>query len=458
MAGQLQSEVEHLKQQFLSERDAYTRHAEQEKAQLGSVVEELRSSISHHESVIAALRTQCGQSQRETEALSLQVDQLVAEMEGKNRQLEILQEEQISRQSDGREEGVVRESLQESNATILQLQESLRRTKAEMEESVRRVNAEKEECLRRVNEEKEESIRRVISEREEVLGQLTSSLETARIEKRELEASMEKEDRDIHGKVKQLETRLKGENEALVRAEFELKTVREELKASQEKGSQLDALLRERESSIAILQTEMRETREKMSQVVADHAAVEARLQEKEMVIEHSERNLREVGRLLTSRDEEITALQRERGEGSGVADGGEDGGTSGAMEAVSRERNELLGQVKTAQSEVQSLQSHLTQSRKALEDLNSKLQAVNARNVELERDIQVAQREAGAVRSERERLVVRMGEVEEEVMRTREELATKQTECGKLVKQLEHLRAHLVQVCHTTHKLSFSF
>ena len=436
VVGQLHGEVEHLKRQFLQERDSYTRHVEQEKAQLTSVVTELQDSISQHEEVIASLGTQCRQSQRDAETLSLQVDQLVAEAEGKDHQLQ--QREHSNEKSVGEDDRLVRERLQESNSAILDLQENLRKAKAEMEESLRRVNAENEECLRRVNEEKEESIRRVISEKEELVRALNSSLATIKLEKHELETGMEKLKVKESSLREQVEVRLRVGNETLAREESETNKVREELRASEERRSQIENLLLEKESVVTRLESETKVTREGISQLTADHAAIEARLAEKEMLIEHSEKNLGEVGRLLASRDEEIATLQRAGGEDSSSTDDGRDHG------AMTRERDELLVQVRTTQSEVQGLQSSLTESRATLDSLNCKLREASTRNLELEQAMEAAQRET---EGERERLEKRTREVEEGGGRAREELAAKQTECGKLVRQLDHLKAHLVQV-----------
>ena len=422
----LESEVERLKQQCLEERATNTRHTEQEKAQLSTLVRELQTDISEHEQCIESLQTQTEQSEREVESLSLQARQLVAEVEEKNLLLEKVKGEMATRNSDNSDD-LVREELQKSNAVISNLQESLER-----------VNVEMEERLRRVNAEKDARIQRVISENKEVVSQLESSLETAELENQELKTGLEKSMREetvLREQVEQLEARIAIDSETLRRVHQELNSVREELTESERQRGQEDNLLVERDTKIGELEAELVDMRERVSQMSSELAAVEGRLGEREAMVAQGERGLREVGILLASREEEIAALQR-------------DGGSAGegsVVEVIARERYKLLAELQSKQSEIEKLESELSVSRETLESLNCRIQEVTVCKSDLERSLEAARREASG---ERDVMLVRVGEVEGELERVRGELAAKQTECGRLSKQLEHLKAHLVQVC----------
>ena len=427
----LESEVERLKQQCLEERATNTRHAEQEKAQLSTLVRELQTDISEHEQCIESLQTQTERSEREVESLSLQARQLVAEVEEKNLLLEKVKGEMATRNSDNSDD-LVREELQKSNAVISNLQESLER-----------VNVEMEERLRRVNAEKDARIQRVISENKEVVSQLESSLETAELENQELKTGLEKSMREesvLREQVEQLEARITIDSETLRRVQQEQNSVREELTESERQRGQEDSLLVERDAKIGELEAELGDMRERVSQMSSELAAVEGRLGEREAMVAQGERGLREVGILLASREEEIAALQREVGE--------RDGGSAGegsVVEVIARERDKLLAELQSKQSEIEKLESELSVSRETLESLNCRIQEVTVCKSDLERLLEAARREASG---ERDVVLVRVEEVEGELERVRGELAAKQTECGRLSKQLEHLKAHLVQVC----------
>ena len=313
-----------------------------------------------------------------------------------------------------------------------------------------------------------EDLRRSNSEKDAVIGQLNSSLSSIR---RELEENIEKREAEVgvlRGKLVEMEERERGAIEALAHTELEVESVREELRVNDGHEMELRSLLQDRESRIAQLETETEKMKNEFSQVAAELSMTTNILKEKELVAEHSERNLREVGKLLSLREEEVAGLRRDLEERNRsharetepweVAQHTTAEENRGALDLVIKERDDLLASVRDTQSEVDSMRAQLLEAREALESASCELQKATSWNAELELAIERATSEADVMRSEREGLTGRVRVLEETARASGEELAGKQAECNKLAKQLEHLKSHLVQVECSLPPYSFSF
>ena len=412
---QLKVEVEYLKGKSEQERQSYTEHVTQEKEQLTTVITELQNSISQQQEYISNLTTKYEQSQREAETLAAQVNQLVTEDHqlGKLQGLSLVKED----------ENIPSEA---SFEMIAKLQGDLKR---------------------------------IESDKNEIVSQLTLSLSSVNVAKCELEKSVEKlstENTALCERLKELEVSERRVKEELEQRQDEIVASKDELCANEDIRRKLGELLEARETRLTQLETENSEVKAQLSQLMIEKMAIETNLREKEMLMEHSERNLHEVGQLLASRDREISVLQREareRIETTSTRIETDVNTQHSPEERVARDKPE--NDMVYKESEIDRLGTELASEQEMTASLNNKLREVTTRTNELTHLLEVARREVEDVKRERDGLVVRVQEVEENCRMAREEVAAKQTECSKLTRQLEHLKSHLVQVLYMcTHTL----
>lgn len=299
-----------------------------------------------------------------------------------------------------------------------------------------------------------EDLQQSNSEKEATINQLNILLDSM---KTELEGNVKKSETEtaiLCERLKEVEERERKVTEVLSRVQLEADSLRERLQTSEEQNTKLQHVLLERESRVTQLETESRETRLQLSQVAAELNMAEKNVREKETMIEHCKRNLQEVGKLLSAREEEVASLQREceeRNTSESRAEPSESvhraNESTAALELVTKERDELLVSVRAKQREVEDVGIRLSEAQATLSTTNKKFQQVTSENAELAQTVERSKREMDSVKSERDALTKRISTLEETVQAAREDLNIKQTECSKLSKQLEHLKAHLVQV-----------
>lgn len=304
-------------------------------------------------------------------------------------------------------------------------------------------------------------------EKEATISQLNILLNSV---KTELEGNVKKNETEttiLLERLQEVEEKERKATEVLSHVQLEAESTKEKLETSEEQKMKLQHLLQERESKVTQLEAESRETKEQLSQVAAELNKAENNVREKEAMIEHCERNLREVGQLLSAREEEVAVLQRECEERSTSQSravenepGDQVNGSStaplevvtrerstAALEVVTRERDELLDRVRTKEREVEDVGRRLSEANTTLSATNQKFQQMASENAELAQTVERNKREMDSVKSERDALMKRVTALDETAQASREELNIKHTECSKLSKQLEHLKAHLVQV-----------
>lgn len=295
-----------------------------------------------------------------------------------------------------------------------------------------------------------ENLQQSNSEKEATINQLNILLDSVKTELKGNVKKSETETAILCERLKEVEERERKVTEVLSRVQLEAESVKEKLQTSEEQNTKLQLLLQERESRVTQLEAESRETKVQLSQVAAELNMAEKSMREKEAVIEHCERNLQDVNALLSAREEEVASLQREceeRNTSESRAEPSEANESTAALEVVTRERDELLVSVRSKQREAEDIGVQLSETHAALSGTNHKFQQMMSENAELSQTVERSKREMDSVKSERDALTKRVSELEETAQTAREDLNIKQTECSKLSKQLEHLKAHLVQV-----------
>lgn len=302
-----------------------------------------------------------------------------------------------------------------------------------------------------VDREMLENLQQSNSEKEETISQLNILLDSAKTELKGNVKKSETETAILHERLKEVEESERKVTEVLSHVQLEAESVKEKLQTSEKQNAKLQLLLQEREGRLTQLETESKETKVQLSQVAAELNMAEKSMREKEAVIEHCERNLQDVNALLRAREEEVASLQRECEERNTRAEPSESvhqaNESTAALELVTRERDELLVSVRAKQREVEDIGVQLSEAHAALSATDHKFQQLTSENAELAQTVERGKREMDSVKSERDVLTKRVSALEETAQTAREDLNIKQTECSKLSKQLEHLKAHLVQV-----------
>ena len=346
------------------------------------------------------------------------------------------------------------------------------------------------ETEKAVEEDLEEG-REKEEEKDAVMRRLRASLALTESEKAELARALERREEEVGGvreEVWELEAKQRDMAEILAHLERENEALRRECREKEKLSSVVDSPENwgVQLGGVGELRSQLREAEGRVS--VAEREA-----EEKEMVLEQLRRNLREVGSLLRTREEEVEELRREGREGERREEGL--AGECRRLEAAAEEERMRLGErIASLESEVrmrdereeerlrkmeeeeeETEKERLRQSAPLLQDtLRRPEQAVQERTALLER--------LTADRDEREREVSQLSEslaqcrqtiekwpkeradmdarsaqlsrdlqtAREEGRGLREELevrAREEVECAKLSKQLEQLRTHLVQV-----------
>lgn len=434
-------------------------------------IAELQASVSEHERYIETLRAQYECSQREAETLANQISELATEMQSKDRQLEELQGQESNENVDGGgnttppSQADPPESVGTELKAVLLSEHHIEPSSStgDMESTQVSDLREKLEVESNRNERLQTQLAQLVTEKEgleQEIGRLENELEESRsvsvTASSAIGETLKTEEGMDSGLTSMAVTgvgvdKKSQEMHMLEKVQLEAESVREKLQASEEQKSKLQSLVQERESRIAELETESEEARAQLSQVAAE---LNTALREKELKIEHCERNLQEVSKLLNAREEEVAALRREceeRNDSQSRARGNEIHEnlrqSTAALELVTRERDELLGSMRAKQREVEDVGMQLAEAHASLNTMNHEVQQIKSENAELAQTVERSKTEMQSIISERDGLMKRVSTLEDTAQTSREELTIKETECSKLTKQLEHLKAHLVQV-----------